>query len=163
MALLAKIRNKMVLIAKKNKGVVTPCSKLRPSIFFNDDSWFLLYGRPEPSYDPEQPTYLFSSPSYRPTSPSYSPTDPTTWGFPPQDVTYAEWFSDTYRKMLEQRKKNRYAYQFCKKQHDAWLAATLKELVDERARNGMCMYWNRAFVAHSCVGACVCCKMSIEL
>ena len=77
--------------------------------------------------------YAPTSPLNSPTSPSYSPTSPSNV---PMEATYAEWFSETYQKILAQRKVDRYVYQFDKAEDDAWFTATLKELVDDRARNG---------------------------
>ena len=77
-------------------------------------------------------------PIHPPTSPSYSPTDPSQMSprKPTRELTYAEWFSETYQKMLVQRGVDRYVYQFDKDKDDAWFTATLKELVEERARMG---------------------------
>jgi len=77
-------------------------------------------------------------PIHPPTSPSYSPTSPSQLSprEPKREQTHAEWFSETLREILAQRKVDGYVYQFDKKEDDAWFTATLKELVDERTRTG---------------------------
>ena len=77
-------------------------------------------------------------PMHPPTSPSYSPTSPSQMSprEPKREQTHAEWFSETLREILAQRKVDGYVYQFDKKEDDAWFTATLKELVDERTRTG---------------------------
>ena len=104
---------------------VNPAENLTLGIHITD--WW----RPMMEEDEEdEPWNAPTSPSYSPSSPSHFPTDP------PREATYTEWFSETLREVLAQRKEDRYVYAFDKQQDDACFTANLQEYIDHNAKNG---------------------------